>query len=284
MAKLRPNQFTLPSGAVITEHPILFQTEMVKANMEGRKNQTRRTKGLEVRNENPDAWTRVGARTNLMYPSFKDFDDKINWSPLFEFIKVNGQEENKSHFTRPRYKTGDLLWVKETWGRPALDVYLSSVAFLYKVDYSDPIKVKGALSTDHWKPSIHMPKAASRIWAMVEDIRVERVQDISEEDSLNEGVIEYDDFTFKNYFTKKGLRAEDGVEIVLAKGSFQSLICNINGMEFWNSNPWVWVIKYRILSKTGRPSMEVIEKNYLEVSGKGFDSAQPDTGKEGTHA
>lgn len=268
MDKLKPNQFLLPSGALITERPILFSTEMIQANLDGRKTQTRRTKGLELRNENPNDWTRQGARTLNMFPDFNSFDKKINSYPGFEFLKVKGQEEGKTQITRPRFTPGDLLWFRETWARLALDEIEDARAYIYKADYAYPEKAIKASSADRWKPSIHMLKAASRIWAMVEEIIVERLLDISEEDAKAEGVIEYEDGTFKNYFTKKGLRSEDGVECLLAKGSFQSLWISINGQASWDSNPWVWVIKYRILSTTGRPSMDVIDQNYLEVTGE----------------
>jgi len=98
-----------------------------------------------------------------------------------------------------------------------------------------------------------MPKAAARIWLQVEEIRVERLQDITEESAIAEGIIDYEDGTYKNYFTQKGLREQDGVDCILAKGSFQSLWCSINGLESWDANPWVWVVKFKVLSTTGKP-------------------------------
>ncbi len=76
---------------------------------------------------------------------------------------------------------------------------------------------------------------------------------LNEEDAIAEGVLEFEDGTFKNYFTQKGLREIDGVECLLAKGSFQSLWCSINGLDSWKQNPWVWVIKFKVLSTTGKP-------------------------------
>lgn len=242
MSKIKPNQF-LMDGHVITEHPILFSTEMVKANLEDRKTQTRRTKGLEVRNENPDEWTREGAKTTKLYPDFQSYDDQINWAPLFEFIKVSGQEENKSHFTRPRYNPGDLLYVRENWSRIEARIYFQAD------EAEDELKEEYSLDKIRWKPSIHLPKANSRIWAMVEDIQVERVQDISEEDAISEGCKQY----------------EKETDWLTAKYGFELLWSSINGQDSWNSNPWVWVIKYRILSKTGRPSDEVIKSDLMEI-------------------
>lgn len=244
---LKPNQLLLSSGALITERPILFSTEMIRANLEGRKTQTRRTKGLDV-------------PTDLQY-------DKIEFNPIdwpkkplifkkkIEEIGNSTIYEITAAFKSPYGKPGDLLWCRETFYEEG---FRGNWAY----------KASTGLMTDYdtWKPSIHMPKEAARIWAMVQEIRAERLQDISEEDAIAEGVQEFEDGTFKNYYTKKGLRAEDGVECLLAKGSFQSLWTSINGMDSWDANPWVWVVRYRILSTHGRPSLEEIEQAYLEIS------------------
>jgi hypothetical protein len=276
MAKLKPNQFYLPSGALITEHPILFQTEMVQAILADRKSQTRRDRNLDMINENPEIYKYTGTLTDGVTHCFARH--------------FKGHWVETKHIKCPFGKPGDLLWAKETWNYDKIDLVSDSefhiptginCAFVYKAE--NPIGSHPEHGKMSWKPSIHMPKSASRIWLMIEDIRVERLQDISEEDALAEGVLEYEDGHFKNYFTRKGLRTEDGVEILLAKGSFQSLICTINGMEIWDKNRWVWVIKYRVLSKTGRPSMDVIEKNYLEVtsSSSGKDQAVPEQSRGG---
>lgn len=260
MTKLRPNQFTLSSGAIITEIPLLFSTPMIQANLEGRKSQTRRTRGLETINENPDLWTREDAKTTLLYQSFKDFDDKVNWAPLFEFIKTTGQEEDKTYFIRPRQKPGDLLWFRETCANLNGDFPGHAPYNVFKAD----IQIENQHGPVTWKPSIHMPKAASRIWAMVKDIRVERVQDISEDDAIAEGIEPTFNSPIIKYRRYKDYGDETSVS-VLPKTSFQSLWISINGIESWKSNPWVWVIQYRILSKTGRPSLDTIAEAYDEV-------------------
>ena len=146
---------------------------------------------------------------------------------------------------------GDLLWVRETWAplgeKPNQN-------WMYKSDVSQ--------CYSKWKPSIHMPKDACRIWLMIEDLRVERLQDISEEDAIAEG-IEYahkDDFRFFKDYTGRKYHLVRGGE------SFETLWISINGKESWDSNPWVWVIKFRVLSKTGRPSREEIVSAYYDVT------------------
>lgn len=97
----------------------------------------------------------------------------------------------------------------------------------------------------HKRLARFMPKKYARIFLEVTDLRVERLQDITEDEALLEGVLEYDDGTFKNYSTQKGLRGEDGVECLMAIGSFQTLINRVNGPGTWDANPWVWVISFK---------------------------------------
>ncbi len=254
--KLKPNQFLLPSGALITERPIPYITPMVQANLEDRKTQTRRTKEFDGMNYCPDEFTLIRMQ---VYPN-----GSLN--AVFEYEGELGSVKS------PYGKPGDLLWVKEAHRemKKGCD---------YKSDYPDRTNFR-------WTPSMLMPKSASRIWAMVEAIRVERVQDISEQDAIAEGVEEtivFDDSYpndksksisfFKSYLTDywgafgnvAGDREEehDG-----AKKSFQTLWISIDGEKSWNANPWVWVIQYRILSKTGRPSLDVIAEAYDQVMGK----------------
>lgn len=229
MAKLKPNQFLL-DGHIITEIPLLFQTEMVQAVAEDRKTQTRRTRGLEGLDNHY-----FQSLVHHAYGHFT-FVDKGNYSPKKEDVKVA---------TPPYGKPGDLLWVRETfteWPKGSFQ-YRASTAL------GDELGL--------WKPSIHMPKAACRIWLMMEEIRVERVQDISEEDAVAEGVLSSGGQYF-HYLKKKW-----GPSPI---HSFQSLWQSINGWNSWNQNPGVWVVKFRTLSKTGRPSDEVIVKNWKEVA------------------
>lgn len=229
MPKLKPNQFIL-GGLLITEHPMLFQTEMVQAIMEDRKTQTRRTKRLE------------------------EFNDEV----LHNLHRVNGfnfkcamiEKPDLVKLIRPPYgQPGDLLWVKETFTTWCDIPY-------YKQE------TKPGNEIGPWKPSIHMPKAASRIWLMVEDVRAEKLQDITEEDAKSEG-IEPVLNGFKNYIRSLPLYWQNPRP---AYNSFASLWKSINGEKSWKSNPWVWVIKFRILSKTGRPSDEAILSNHQQIT------------------
>ena len=244
MTNLKPNQFLL-DGHIITEIPLLCQTALVQALLEDRKTQTRRTRGLDEVNEIPVAWT--------YQATLESNCQKHVFGRLNKENKVCYRESIKSPYGKP----GDLLWVREAWNK----YYDEDGEYIaYKADdHCNDFK---------WKPSIHMPKAACRIWLMVDEIRVERLQDISEGDAVAEGV----DVTPKlysdgnAYFDYSGKIGAQGFNFNTAKESFKTLWESINGVESWNQNPWVWVVKFRTLSKTGRPSDELIVKNWKEVA------------------
>lgn len=260
MNKLKPNQFKIADN-IITERPILYQTEMVKAILEGRKTQTRRTKGLEKYLN--DSLILVG---------------KVNELKMKCVCKMH--KDGGVTLTRPSYgQPGDLLWVRETWAKPQNLFPPKSVKYIFKANYDKSIGVK-------WKPSIHMPKSAARIWLMIEDITVERLKDISEENAIAEGIESkfsgiFQEMRYRDYFDGKrrekvfnlypNLKKQTGFGSMPWPDwrdpvtSFCSLWMSINGKDSWSKNPWVWVIKFRVLSKTGRPRDKTIFHNILNV-------------------
>lgn len=235
------------------QHPILFQTEMVRSILGDRKTMTRRTTGLEEINLNPDAWT-LNVCGFITRPAIANIKFKEGYGAVFR----NTELQPKTVFC-PYGNVGDLLWVREKWTQNGFGYFRygadwgnakceSGEPWGTFINQSVPEKFRGK-----WKPSIHMPKKAARIFLEITDIRIERLNDISEDDAIAEGVLQFEDGTFKNYFTQKGLRAKDGVECLLAKGSFQSLIASINGKNIIDLNPWVWVIIFKVLSRHGYP-------------------------------
>jgi hypothetical protein len=103
---------------------------------------------------------------------------------------------------------------------------------------------------------------------MVEDVRVERLHDISKEDAIAEGVGRWVETRMKSQPTHYKVYTDEDPEALYTSDpidSYRTLWISINGQESWDANPWLWVIKYRILSKTGRPSLEVIERAYSEI-------------------
>jgi len=244
------------------ERPILFQTEMVKAILEGKKTQTRRTRGLDSINADPNFWNRKGdPRKNTV--RLWDSTKESNPNPLAISFGFKDPIDAITYIKSVYGKPGDLLWVKESFTKTP------DFGYAYKANLSadsedlrkDYLKTKGN-EWAKWKSSFHMPKAAARVWLMVEDIRVERLWDITEADAKAEGVeyIESDNF-FQKGWKNYNLTDLDDPNFHTALLSFESLWLKIKGEESFQSNPWLWVIQFRVLSTTGKPSEEHIQQN-----------------------
>ena len=150
------------------------------------------------------------------------------------------------HRMYPKWDIGSRLWVRETWQWEGDTKWTDARpigSFWYKADGH------GSSGPSRYKPSIHMPKAAARIWLEVEEVRVERLQDISEADAIAEGVgagfqmnAGWPDYT----------RIKNGVcELTqdTAQMSYETLWQSINGPESWEQNPFVWVVKFKRLDR-----------------------------------
>jgi len=200
------------------EHPILFSGEMVKAILEGRKTQTRR-----IVKPQPDE----NGITFMKNSPVLDWDQiyKEEWKP-FQYDTWEG--ESKSVFC-PYGKAGDQLWVRETFGKDFFG------KIYYKAD--DLFVPVGAKAK--WKPSIFMPRNASRIQLEIVNIRVERLDNISEEDAKAEG-IEGIDGKYLDYSNTKSKQY-----CLSAFSSYEELWIKINGKESWEKNPWVWKIEFK---------------------------------------
>ena len=197
------------------ESPIIMSTELIKAIQAGRKTQTRR----------------------------------IIRSPYQEFGHItsqgygNWEDRTGQTFRCPYGWTGDLLWVRETWGTNTVDHHTKpsllpeTTRIWYKADY------KNDFDFHAWRPSIFMPKWASRITLEIAKIRVEQVQDISVDDAIAEGIKQISNdrhWAWRDY-TGNGLRLSP-------KMSFETLWDSINDKRGypWSSNPWVWVIEFEL--------------------------------------
>lgn len=189
------------------ERPILFSGEMVRAILDGRKTMTRR-----VVKPQPE----------------QDTDCPYH---------IGTGIERKAR-TCPYGKLGDRLWVRETWrgkewgyDRPREVIYRASDDC-----YGNPRE-----TTTHpdvkWTPSIYMPRWASRITLEITNVRIERLQDISEEDADFEG-ISSSFGNWKNY-------TDQSVVCQTSKASFRTLWESINGPVSWGINPWVWVVEFK---------------------------------------
>jgi len=193
--------------------PILFSTPMLRAILEGSKTQTRRVVKCFP-----------GSETH-----------PIHKNPQWHF-------ENK---TCPYGKTGDVLWVRESFfdSDPfyTAPLFEGGPRYYYKADGDN-------IGCHKWKPSIHMPYAACRIFLKVENVRVEWLHDIIEPDAKAEGVEWTARQGYKNYLSPK-----PADQLHFAKTSFQTLWKSINGTESWDANPLVWVIEF---SKIRKPKSE----------------------------
>ncbi|TQI72249.1 hypothetical protein JM79_3206 [Gramella sp. Hel_I_59] len=215
--------------------PILMGTPMAEALAAGRKTQTRRTKGLEEINKDPDNW------------QFKNQAGS-------EFYFYQRNLKRNIIYLSPKYTEGDIIWVRETW-KKSLDIHHM---FLYRADSKNNPNIYGY---HKWKPSIYMPKEACRKFLEVTDVRVERLQDISEEDAIAEGVLSAEcesNSSCISSLCKLGCVGKgtyhiypigDHFEDFPAESpeeSFQSLWQSINSKKQpWESNPWVWVYEFK---------------------------------------
>jgi hypothetical protein len=148
----------------------------------------------------------------------------------------------------PYGKPGDLLWVRESFS----PIYRNNELFscLYKASNHLPPDRK-------WKPSIHMPKAAARIWLRVKDVRVERLHDITNADAIAEGIEIVQSEVFMRVFKNYNSPQDEEPYFIDPKFSFMSLWCKINGEVSWLQNPWVWVVEYDVMSTSGKPGIKV---------------------------
>ena len=207
--------------------PILFNTEMVRAILDGRKSCTRRLVKF-FSGENP-RWTGYIKDGLMLY---------------------NGK--NEPCIRKAPYQPGDILYVRETWTEECGKYYYRAD---YDSDYLDPCETlsggypascrnypgcDGCMATStriHWHPSIHMPKEAARIWLKVTNVRVERLQEMWASDVPKEGI----------FFTKP--TTADGMLQAFADLWNSTIKKSDIDRYGWNANPYVWVISFERCEK-----------------------------------
>lgn len=220
--------------------PIIFNTDMVKATIEGRKTQAR----CIVKPQPDYTYGRSMGKNHGAGPH--------------ECRMADG---TRHEIYSPFGQAGDMLYVRETW---AISAFME---YLYKANGDERIQ-----PSIKWKPSIHMPKEAARLFLQITDMRIERLQDISESDAVAEGVewmkgkkppkgfqgltssIEIEGY---RAYGRKNEWMEDNKKIISryahngtcisSIASFKSLWQDINDKRAtWESNPWVWAITFKI--------------------------------------
>lgn len=218
MTNLKPQTSNLEPKA----RPILFSTPMVQALLAGRKTQTRRVV------------------KNVFYGDFR----KMEHLAPGKYGAIFKDQNHSFSVTCPYGKPGDLLWVRETFRYS--DWPDHDGTYEYKADMEQPLAL---WNQNIWKPSIHMPKAAARIWLRITDVRVERLQDITEADARAEGIFPVDTMLGTEWFDYDG----DGITYIKPVSSFMTLWASINGWENVAQNPYVWVVSFQVVSTTGKP-------------------------------
>lgn len=205
--------------------PILFKAPMVRALLAGRKTQTRRVVKLRG----------FGPSPTKVY-DWEFIDERGPWT-MFSSISTARLLEKCPHGG-----PGDTLWVRET------HALLPEQLVIYKAD--------GPADEDAhwtWRPSIHMPRWASRITLRVTDVRVERLQDITEEEAKAEGVESAamvvngssEGTRYRDYLSRTEMSRADVAEwFVSPVDSYRSLWDSINGPGAWDANPWVWRVGF----------------------------------------
>lgn len=199
------------------ERPILFSAPMVRALLSGAKTQTRR----------------------VVKPQPQILGDRT----MFQGAMILDEAALRTTFC-PFGAPGDRLWVRETWA-PHEPRTPNQPRVHYRADHPDWTTGDGG-DIERWRPSIYLPRWASRITLEVTGVRVERLQAISEEDAKAEGVERFGDGTFHNYLCKLEQPCEDEFcPASEARESFRSLWESINGADSWALNPWVWALMFK---------------------------------------
>lgn len=205
--------------------PILFNMDMVRAILDGRKTVTRRV--IKPQPKCRLCYTFAGCNHGTWsYPS--DTAHEF-WGEEYRLPDCITDDDKQMVWTPP-YHTDDILYVRETWSE-------WDGGYVYKA-WQSPFPQAGAYPTTTWRPSIHMPREATRIWLKVTDVRVERLQEIDGTEILAEGI----DNGKSN--RAQGKRWEN-MQRMAFESLWNSTIKKSDLARYgWDANPWVWVIEF----------------------------------------
>ena len=218
----------------MTEKPILFNTEMVRAILEGRKTQTRRI----MKRQPPEG-------------------EKVEYNEYYNMLLIHNIPARHGPF-----EVGDVLWVRETWksatGDPAGGGYALFDTYVYKADGNakEDYPVDELMVEDRWHPSIHMPRKAARLFLRVTSVRAERLQNMSDKDAQEEGIgrlfldaIAFGDKDYgcMEYIDYKGWLGMEKEQFAhLWDSTIKKSDLPLYG---WGANPWVWVIEFERIDR-----------------------------------
>ena len=198
------------------EKPILFNTEMVQAILAGRKTQTRRIVKPKGRFYKENGFVVI---------------DKINETSLLSYssFQISDGIEERSILIEKPFKIGDVLWVREAWAEMPYGI-------VYRADGKKP---EGWDSDDRWRPSIHMPREAARIFLKVKDVRSEHLQQITDKDAEREGV--------SCFYPGTDMVVPETMNFITVwDDTIKPSELDIYG---WEADPIVWVIEFERLER-----------------------------------
>jgi len=236
--------------------PILFSKDMVEAILQGRKTQTRRI----IKDSFNGCWTNGGPHPCpndpvVMHPGelIKDYEGQYHRYEA-EVVEAWFHCSTMDKLAKCPYgKISDILYGREAfyaygyWDKDILGNWtffdlsdLNDIGWKYENDPPDSIMKKREFQVKGWfkRPSLFMPKKASRIWLQITDIRVERLMDILEKDAIAEGILRRESGAWQDYSPKFASFWCDPIK------SYISLWNSINGKDAHKINPWVWVIEF----------------------------------------
>lgn len=223
--------------------PIPYSEVMVKSLLQNLKQMTRRTKGLELVNQNPDDWEFVHI---LNLPLENRY-----------MVEFRNTKTGKYGTLMIPFSIGDQLWVKETYTTLVPEHFVEPLKtkYVYKADCdAESEQTRREYVAQgypyKWITGRYMPKAAARIWLKVTDIKCERLQSISHKDCIAEGILPLNMSAAQlaeqgqRYFdySKPKQHFVDGLDPFW---SFNSLWCRINGGDSWEANPWVFAYTFK---------------------------------------
>lgn len=213
----------------MTDHPMLFNGDMVRALLDGRKTQTRRI----IKPQPPKGVTGAGRYSN----SRDGLLDEWSWL-TGDLTDIDGWDWHTDF--KVGKNNGDRIWVRETFTTTQHD------KAVYRADATDQYGhrwheiVPGDPEREVlWKPSIHMPRRASRLTLHIEDARVQRLQGISEEDAIAEGCDPV-------HMQPGGAYGNPGDGWLDYREGFRRLWESVNGKGSWDANPWVAALTFRV--------------------------------------
>jgi hypothetical protein len=195
--------------------PILFSTEMVKAIIDGRKTQTRRVVKPQPVRHSANHWA---------------------WKDRVVFIGAGTTEPCRDLMaSEATYSVGDILWVRETWMPYFAASILPTNKYIHKATQPEGNLLAAKIVGLKWRPSIHMPREAARLFLRVTGVRCERLQELSPADYAAEGIGDH--------------QVGDNFNSGVFSGVWDSI--NTKGGHNWDANPWVWVYEFERVDEMG---------------------------------